>query len=116
MTALSPIDLQVTWNRLVSVVEEQAQTLIRIAFSTAVRKAGDLSAGTFDTDGKMIAQAVTGTPGHVNSMAISVGHFLVRHPVEHAAGRRVPSPDVDRLESAHRRVVVGAHIPEVGRC
>jgi N-methylhydantoinase B len=70
------------WNRLVAIVEEQAQTLIRIAFSTAVREAGDLSAGVFDTDGKMIAQAVTGTPGHVNSMAMSVGHFLLRHPVE----------------------------------
>lgn len=28
----------------------------------------------------MIAQAVTGTPGHVNSMALSVGHFLQRYP------------------------------------
>ena len=73
---------QVMWNRLVSIVEEQAQTLIRIAFSTAVREAGDLSAGIFDTAGRMIAQAVTGTPGHVNSMAISVGHFLARHPAD----------------------------------
>ncbi|MGA3399452.1 MAG: hydantoinase B/oxoprolinase family protein [Acetobacteraceae bacterium] len=81
-TTLSPIDVQVMWNRLVAIVEEQAQTLIHIAFSTAVREAGDLSAGVFDTDGKMIAQAVTGTPGHVNSMAMSVGHFLLRHPVE----------------------------------
>ena len=79
---LSPIDVQVMWNRLVSIVEEQAQTLIRIAFSTAVREAGDLSAGIFDTGGKMIAQAVTGTPGHVNSMAISVGHFLARYPAD----------------------------------
>ena len=79
---LSPIDVQVMWNRLVSIVEEQAQTLIRIAFSTAVREAGDLSAGIFDTGGKMIAQAVTGTPGHVNSMAMSVGHFLARYPAE----------------------------------
>jgi N-methylhydantoinase B len=79
---LSPIDIQIMWNRLVSIVEEQAQTLIRIAFSTAVREAGDLSAGIFDTSGRMIAQAVTGTPGHVNSMAISVGHFLARHPID----------------------------------
>ncbi len=80
LAALSSIHLQVMWNRLVSVVEEQAQTLIRTAFSTAVREAGDLSAGVFDAEGRMIAQAVTGTPGHVNSMARSVGHFLARYP------------------------------------
>jgi N-methylhydantoinase B len=74
------IHMQIMWNRLIAVVEEQAQTLIHTAFSTAVREAGDLSAGVFDPGGRMIAQAVTGTPGHVNSMALSVGHFLKRYP------------------------------------
>ncbi|MUZ64989.1 hydantoinase B/oxoprolinase family protein [Agrobacterium vitis] len=70
------IHMQVMWNRLISVVEEQAQTLIRTAFSTSVREAGDLSAGVFDLKGQMLAQAVTGTPGHVNAMAESVAHFI----------------------------------------
>ena len=74
--SLVDIHMQVMWNRLISVVEEQAQTLIRTAFSTSVREAGDLAAGIFDTEGRMLAQAVTGTPGHVNAMAESVGHFL----------------------------------------
>jgi N-methylhydantoinase B len=74
--AMIDIHLQVMWNRLVAVVEEQAQTLIRTAFSTSVREAGDLSAGIFDRDGHMLAQAVTGTPGHVNAMAEAVGHFI----------------------------------------
>nr|MCU0853847.1 hydantoinase B/oxoprolinase family protein [Paracoccaceae bacterium] len=69
------IDHQIMWNRLIAVVEEQATTLIRTAFSTSVREAGDLSAGLFDRQARMIAQAVTGTPGHVNAMAESVGHF-----------------------------------------
>lgn len=69
---------QIMWNRLIAVVEEQALTLIRTAFCTSVREAGDLSAGVFDAQGRMIAQAVTGTPGHVNSMAESVGHFVAR--------------------------------------
>ncbi|HYM32733.1 MAG TPA: hydantoinase B/oxoprolinase family protein [Candidatus Cybelea sp.] len=79
---LSAIRHQIMWNRLIAVVEEQAQTLLRTAFSTAVREAGDLSAGVFDVKGRMIAQAVTGTPGHVNSMALSVGHFLKRFPAD----------------------------------
>jgi N-methylhydantoinase B len=70
------VHFQIMWNRLISVVEEQAVTLIRTAFSTSVRESGDLSAGIFDANGHMIAQAVTGTPGHVNAMAAAVGNFI----------------------------------------
>ena len=80
MDALDLIQRQIQWNRLIAVVEEQAQTMIRTAFSTTVREAGDLSAGIFDLQGRMLAQAVTGTPGHVNSMMESVGHFLAKFP------------------------------------
>jgi N-methylhydantoinase B len=69
---------QIMWNRLISIVEEQAQALIRTAFSTSVREAGDLSAGVYDHAGNMLAQAVTGTPGHVNAMAAAVAHFIRR--------------------------------------
>jgi N-methylhydantoinase B len=82
---LAGIQRQIMWNRLIAVVEEQAQTMIRTAFSTTVRESGDLSAGIFDLDGRMLAQAVTGTPGHVNSMMESVGHFLKKFP---AAGMK----------------------------
>lgn len=74
----SNVAYQVMWNRLISVVEEQAQALVRTAFSTSVREAGDLSAGVYDTEGRMLAQAVTGTPGHVNAMADAVAHFIRR--------------------------------------
>jgi N-methylhydantoinase B len=80
--ALAQIHRQIMWNRLIAVVEEQAQTMIRTAFSTTVREAGDLSAGIFDLHGRMMAQAVTGTPGHVNSMAESVAHFLSKFPAD----------------------------------
>jgi N-methylhydantoinase B len=78
---LDAIRGQIVWDRLLAVVEEQAQTLVRTAFSTTVREAGDLSAGVFDTRGRMLAQAVTGTPGHVNAMAASVGFFLQKFPI-----------------------------------
>ena len=79
---ISALQDQIMWSRLLAVVEEQARTLVRTAFSTPVREAGDLSAGVFDLSGRMLAQAVTGTPGHVNAMAASVGFFLRDHPVE----------------------------------
>ena len=72
---------QLIWNRLLAIVEEQAQVLMRTAFSTVVREAGDLSAGVFNRDGKMLAQAITGTPGHVNAMARSVANFLAEQPL-----------------------------------
>ena len=75
------IQNQVMWNRLLSVVEEQGQTLVRTAFSPIVRECGDISAGVFDLEGRMMAQAVTGTPGHVNSMAESVRHFINHFPL-----------------------------------
>ncbi|CAN5434269.1 hypothetical protein BH11PSE4_BH11PSE4_22360 [soil metagenome] len=80
-TSLGLIDKQILWSRLIAVVEEQAQTLQRTAFSTIVRESGDLAAGVFDADGRMLAQAVTGTPGHINSMALAVGHVIDHYPV-----------------------------------
>ncbi|WP_428486014.1 hydantoinase B/oxoprolinase family protein [Rhodopila sp.] len=76
------IDVQIMWNRLLSVVEEQGQTLVRTAFSTSAREAGDISAGVFDLRGRMLAQAVTGTPGHINTMARSVGYFIEAFPID----------------------------------
>jgi len=79
-SALAAIRTQVMWNRLIAVVEEQAQSLLRCAFGTITREAGDLSAGVYDPQGRMIAQAMTGTPGHVNTMATAVAHFFKHFP------------------------------------
>ncbi|MEM9223709.1 MAG: hydantoinase B/oxoprolinase family protein [Pseudomonadota bacterium] len=80
--SLDEIRSQILWNRLIAVVEDQATVLLRTAFSPIVRECGDLSTGVFDVSGRMLAQAVTGTPGHVNSMAAAVGHFLNHFPPE----------------------------------
>jgi N-methylhydantoinase B len=77
-----PITLEICWNRLVGVVNEQAAALQRTSFTSIVREAGDLSAGVFDRRGYMVAQAVTGTPGHINSMALAMKHFLAACPIE----------------------------------
>lgn len=77
-----PVRLEVMWNRLISVVNEQATALMRTSFTSIVREAGDLSAGVFDVRGNMIAQAVTGTPGHINAMATCIHHFLAVFPAD----------------------------------
>ena len=82
MTQIPKTRLQVMWNRLLAVVEEQGQALIRAAFSPIVRESGDISAGIFDIRGRMLAQAVTGTPGHINTMAEAVKTLRERFPVQ----------------------------------
>lgn len=77
-----PYELEILWNRLLAIAEEQAQVLMRTAFSTIVREAGDLSAAIFDRRGRMVAQARTGTPGHINTMALGMRHFLKAFPPE----------------------------------
>lgn len=79
-TPESALRNQIAWTRLISICEEQARTLVRTSFSAIVREAEDLSAGIFDVEGRMLAQAQTGTPGHVNSMANAVGSFLLEYP------------------------------------
>src|SRR5919198_4004152 len=78
--AIDPVTLEVIWNRLLSVTNEQQDALIRTAFSTIVRESQDLACGMFDTKGRMIAQSISGTPGHINAMATSMKHFLGAFP------------------------------------
>ena len=78
---IDPVTLEVIWNRFMSVANEQQDTLIRTAFSTIVRESQDLACGLFDTKGRMIAQSLSGTPGHINAMATSMKHFLASFPV-----------------------------------
>ena len=72
------VELEILWQSLISTVNEQARALQRAAFSPIVREAGDLANAVFDRRGRMVAQAVTGTPGHINSLAIGA--------VTHATG------------------------------
>ena len=70
---LDGIELEILWSNLIGIVSEQAKALQRIAFSPIVREAGDLASALFDARGRMVAQANTGTPGHINSLAAAGG-------------------------------------------
>jgi N-methylhydantoinase B len=82
MDRRSTLPWDVLWNRLIAITEEQAAALIRTALTPAVSEAGDLSAAVFDARGDMLAQAVTGTPGHINSLASAMRHFVAAFPPE----------------------------------
>jgi N-methylhydantoinase B len=76
------VELRVLWNALLNLVNEQGASLQRVAFSPIVREAGDLACALFDARGRMVAQAVTGTPGHTNSLAEATARILEAFPPE----------------------------------
>jgi N-methylhydantoinase B len=82
---IDPVTLEILWTRLITVTNEQAAALQRTSFTPIVRESGDLSAAVFDAEGRMLAQAVTGTPGHINSLATSMHHFLAAYPAQSLA-------------------------------
>ena len=79
---MDPIELEICWQHLIATVNEQAKALQRSAFSPIVREAGDLANAVFDRRGRMVAQAVTGTPGHINSLAMAVVNILEQYPID----------------------------------
>ncbi len=80
MSRFDAIELEILWQSLIATVNEQARALQRSAFSPIVREAGDLANAVFDRRGRMVAQAVTGTPGHINSLAIGAANMLAEFP------------------------------------
>jgi N-methylhydantoinase B len=82
---MDPVTLEVIWSRLLAVANRQQDALMRTAFSTIVRESQDLACGLFDSKGRMIAQSISGTPGHINAMATTMRHFLSAHPGESLA-------------------------------
>ena len=71
------IEVELMWSTLRSVVTERAKAMQRTAFSPVVRDAGDLAYAVFDSRGRIVAQADTGTPGHINCLAFT-GHYLAQ--------------------------------------
>ncbi|WP_181183957.1 hydantoinase B/oxoprolinase family protein [Prosthecodimorpha hirschii] len=75
LTRIDAVELEILWSNLIGMVTERAKALQRIAFSPIVREAGDLAYALFDQRGRMVAQANTGTPGHINSLAFAGKHL-----------------------------------------
>jgi len=98
---LDPVLAGIVWTRLASITEEVATVLLRTSFTPVVREAGDLSAGIFDRHARMVAQAVTGTPGHINTMATAVRHFAKLFPLDSLAPGDALATNDPWLASGH---------------
>ena len=71
-----PFVLEILWNRLISIVDEAAATLVRTSFSTVVRESYDFSCVLTDRGGNSLAQASASIPSFIGTLPKTVKHFV----------------------------------------
>ena len=59
---IDPVELEINWSRLVSLMDEADAAFRRTSFSTLVRESGDLSCVVFDEKGRALAQGSFSQP------------------------------------------------------
>jgi len=83
MTRTDNLYVQIQWNRLTSICEEQARALLRASFSSMAGEAEDFGSAIFDRSGNLIAQAEsTGTVSILFGLAQGIKHMLRKYPGE----------------------------------
>ncbi|QRM32385.1 hydantoinase B/oxoprolinase family protein [Microvirga sp. VF16] len=77
-----PIELEILWNRLVSVVDEAAVAFLRTAFSTVVRESNAFTVVLMDPTGANIADTNVGTPSFVGILPRTLQACLAEIPLD----------------------------------
>lgn len=81
MTAcFDPVELELLWRRLISIVDEAAAALVRTSFSTLVRESYDFSCVITDAAGQSLVQATDSIPSFIGTLPATVKHFLRLFP------------------------------------
>jgi N-methylhydantoinase B len=75
-----PIELEILWKRLISVVDEASAAFVRTCFSTLVRDGNDFAIVLTDTQGRSLAQSTMSLPGFIGCLPATVRHFLDKFP------------------------------------
>ena len=79
-SGFSPIELEIYWSRLISIVDEAAAALIRTSFSTIVRECNDFACVLLDANGYALAQSTISVPGFIGTMPRTLREMLKRIP------------------------------------
>jgi N-methylhydantoinase B len=77
-TQFDPIDLEILWKRLISVVDEAAAAFVRTCFSTLVRDGNDFAIVLTDAEGRSLAQSTMSLPGFIGCLPATVRHVLAK--------------------------------------
>ncbi|UOD50113.1 hydantoinase B/oxoprolinase family protein [Orrella daihaiensis] len=79
---ISPIDLEIYWNRLISITDEAGAVLKRTSFSTVVRESNDFACVLLDTEARLVAQSSLSIPGFIGTAPLSLKAMLKVFPKE----------------------------------
>lgn len=79
--AIDPVELEIMWKRLISVVDEAAAALVRTCFSTLVRDGNDFAIVLTDAQGRSLAQSTMSLPGFIGCLPATVRHFIEKFPL-----------------------------------
>jgi N-methylhydantoinase B len=77
-----PIELEILWKRLISVVDEASAAFVRTCFSTLVRDGNDFAIVLTDAQGRSLAQSTMSLPGFIGCLPATVRAFLEKFPAE----------------------------------
>ncbi|MBM3451087.1 MAG: hydantoinase B/oxoprolinase family protein [Armatimonadetes bacterium] len=81
--AFDPVQLEILWSRLISIVEEAETTLVRTSYSTTVGEADDHAAALLDARGQILAQSPKGMPAFIAILGRTTRAVLEEIPLEH---------------------------------
>lgn len=82
MQQFDSVELGIMWDRLISIVDEIVSALVRSAFSTNTKYAGDLSCVLFDAEGNSLSQGTFSQPSFTGTAPPTLRHMLNRFPPE----------------------------------
>ena len=77
---ISPIDLEIYWNRLIAIADEAGAALKRTSFSTVVRESNDFACVILDAEGRLVAQSSLSVAGFIGTGPLSMRHMLQAVP------------------------------------
>lgn len=81
-TKFDPVNLEILWGRLVSMVDEASATFVRTSFSTLVREANDFAVMLTDAQGRSLAQCTISIPSFIGTLPATVKRFLELYPAK----------------------------------
>lgn len=82
MSQFDAVTLGILWDRLISITNEIALSLVRTSFSTIVRENYDLACVLFDSEGRSLAQAALSVPVFIGTAPQTLRHMLARFPAD----------------------------------
>src|SRR5262245_47599061 len=79
--ALDPITLEMAWGRLISILDEASNFMLRTSFSSVVREAKDFTIVLMDAKGRVVAHPTDSCPPLNGTMPRTIRHLLDAFPI-----------------------------------